>query len=138
MAKSEDNVVDIFTDGACSGNPGPGGWGAILHWRGHEKELFGGEPLPGYSVMKVSTGWPGTNGSRPVPVRLPSNADCSPTGSPSRLTDSANALKLHASLDAKPSGVLANACWRVSNTRNGESSGITRPEREVSEAPSSR
>lgn len=36
-------VVEIFTDGACSGNPGPGGWGAILRWNGHEKELYGGE-----------------------------------------------------------------------------------------------
>ena len=35
--------VEIFTDGACSGNPGPGGWGVVLRWRGHEKELFGGE-----------------------------------------------------------------------------------------------
>ena len=35
--------VEIFTDGACSGNPGPGGWGAILRAQGHEKELSGGE-----------------------------------------------------------------------------------------------
>ena len=35
--------VELFTDGACSGNPGPGGWGAILRMGGHEKELFGGE-----------------------------------------------------------------------------------------------
>lgn len=35
--------VEIYTDGACSGNPGPGGWGAILRWNGHEKELSGGE-----------------------------------------------------------------------------------------------
>jgi len=35
--------VDIYTDGACSGNPGPGGWGAILVFRGIEKELSGGE-----------------------------------------------------------------------------------------------
>ena len=35
--------VEIFTDGACSGNPGPGGWGAILRFQGREKELFGGE-----------------------------------------------------------------------------------------------
>lgn len=39
-------VVDIYTDGACSGNPGPGGWGAVLRYDGHEKELYGGEPLP--------------------------------------------------------------------------------------------
>ena len=35
--------IEIFTDGACSGNPGPGGWGAILRYEGHEKELSGGE-----------------------------------------------------------------------------------------------
>ncbi len=35
--------VEIFTDGACSGNPGPGGWGAVLRFRGVEKELAGGE-----------------------------------------------------------------------------------------------
>ena len=38
------DLIEAFTDGACSGNPGPGGWGAILRWRGHEKELSGGEP----------------------------------------------------------------------------------------------
>lgn len=36
-------VVQIYTDGACSGNPGPGGWGAILIWNGKQKELSGGE-----------------------------------------------------------------------------------------------
>lgn len=36
-------TVEIFTDGACSGNPGPGGWGAILRFGEHEKEIFGGE-----------------------------------------------------------------------------------------------
>lgn len=35
--------VEIFTDGACSGNPGPGGWGALLRCNGHEKEISGGE-----------------------------------------------------------------------------------------------
>ncbi len=40
MAKE---VVTIYTDGACSGNPGPGGWGALLHFKGSEKEIFGGE-----------------------------------------------------------------------------------------------
>ena len=40
MAKER---VKIFTDGACSGNPGPGGWGAILRWKGAEKEMSGGE-----------------------------------------------------------------------------------------------
>ena len=38
----ETTIVEIFTDGACSGNPGPGGWGAILRFKGREKELSGG------------------------------------------------------------------------------------------------
>jgi ribonuclease HI len=42
MAK-EQGLVEIFTDGACSGNPGPGGWGALLRFNGVEKELSGGE-----------------------------------------------------------------------------------------------
>lgn len=37
-------TVRIYTDGACKGNPGPGGWGALLRVGAHEKELFGGEP----------------------------------------------------------------------------------------------
>ncbi|MDG4717534.1 MULTISPECIES: ribonuclease HI [Thalassospira] len=41
---SGDNHVEIYTDGACSGNPGPGGWGAILRFKGVEKELSGGDP----------------------------------------------------------------------------------------------
>ena len=36
-------TVTLYTDGACSGNPGPGGWGCILEYMGHEKELSGGE-----------------------------------------------------------------------------------------------
>ena len=36
-------VVEIFTDGACSGNPGPGGWGAVMRWKGVDKELSGGD-----------------------------------------------------------------------------------------------
>ncbi|MBI3524663.1 MAG: ribonuclease HI [Betaproteobacteria bacterium] len=44
MSENTDDIVDIFTDGACSGNPGPGGWGAILRSQGREKELCGGVP----------------------------------------------------------------------------------------------
>jgi ribonuclease HI len=36
-------IIDVWTDGACSGNPGPGGWGAVLRYGDHEKELSGGE-----------------------------------------------------------------------------------------------
>lgn len=40
----QNDLIEIFTDGACSGNPGPGGWGAVMRWKGHEKELSGAEP----------------------------------------------------------------------------------------------
>ncbi|HEX2841963.1 ribonuclease HI [Hyphomicrobium sp.] len=40
---SDKKSIEIYTDGACSGNPGPGGWGAILIWGDHRKEIKGGE-----------------------------------------------------------------------------------------------
>ena len=45
--------VDIYTDGACSGNPGPGGWGAILRSGTHEKEIWGGEPATTNNRMEL-------------------------------------------------------------------------------------
>jgi ribonuclease HI len=45
--------VSIWTDGACSGNPGPGGWGAILSYEGHEKDLCGGEALTTNNRMEL-------------------------------------------------------------------------------------
>ena len=50
---SERPRVAIWTDGACSGNPGPGGWGAVLIWNGHEKELSGGEPVTTNNRMEL-------------------------------------------------------------------------------------
>ena len=46
--------VEIFTDGACSGNPGPGGWGAILRASGKERELYGGEPQTTNNRMELT------------------------------------------------------------------------------------
>jgi ribonuclease HI len=45
--------VEIFTDGACSGNPGPGGWGAVLIAGAHEKEISGGEPATTNNRMEL-------------------------------------------------------------------------------------
>ncbi len=47
-------TVEIFTDGACSGNPGPGGYGAILRYEGHEKELSGGEAQTTNNRMELT------------------------------------------------------------------------------------
>lgn len=43
MAEVPARIVEIYTDGACSGNPGPGGWGAVLRWGDREKEIWGGD-----------------------------------------------------------------------------------------------
>lgn len=48
------DTVVVYTDGACKGNPGPGGWGAFLRWGGHEKELFGGEALTTNNRMELT------------------------------------------------------------------------------------
>lgn len=47
-------TVTLYTDGACSGNPGPGGWGAILEYMGHEKELSGGEKSTTNNRMELT------------------------------------------------------------------------------------
>lgn len=47
-------VVEIYTDGACRGNPGPGGWGAVLRSGKHEKELYGGEPNTTNNRMEMT------------------------------------------------------------------------------------
>ena len=47
-------TVTLYTDGACSGNPGPGGWGAILEYMGHEKELSGGEDSTTNNRMELT------------------------------------------------------------------------------------
>lgn len=66
-----DNVVDIFTDGACSGNPGPGGWGAILRFRGTERELSGFEPGTTNNRMELMAAIMGLEAlTRPCSVRL--------------------------------------------------------------------
>jgi ribonuclease HI len=53
LVKPPPRRVEIFTDGACSGNPGPGGWGAILRYNGAEKELSGGEALTTNNRMEL-------------------------------------------------------------------------------------
>lgn len=65
------STVDLFTDGACSGNPGPGGWGAILRWRGHEKELSGGEAETTNNRMELMAAIAGLEAlKKPAKVRV--------------------------------------------------------------------
>jgi ribonuclease HI len=67
----KDGLIDIFTDGACSGNPGPGGWGAILRWRGEEKEMSGGETLTTNNRMEMMAAIQALEAlKRPATVRI--------------------------------------------------------------------
>ena len=52
--EAEGKAVHIYTDGACKGNPGPGGWGAILEVNGKEREMFGGEPVTTNNRMELT------------------------------------------------------------------------------------
>jgi len=69
--RAADDVVDIFTDGACSGNPGPGGWGAVLRFRGRERELKGGETRTTNNRMELYAAIAALEAlKRPCKVRL--------------------------------------------------------------------
>lgn len=64
-------MIELFTDGACSGNPGSGGWGAILRYNGHEKELCGGEAETTNNRMELTAVIEGLSALRePCRVRL--------------------------------------------------------------------
>ncbi|ALP53996.1 ribonuclease H [Candidatus Tenderia electrophaga] len=65
------DVVEIFTDGACRGNPGPGGWGALLRYNGREKELYGGAAETTNNRMELTAAIMGLESlKRPCRVRL--------------------------------------------------------------------
>lgn len=68
-------VVDIYTDGACRGNPGPGGWAAILLYKGRKKELSGGEASTTNQRMELRAAIEGLKAlKRPAKVRLRSDS----------------------------------------------------------------
>lgn len=67
-------TVEIFTDGACSGNPGPGGWGALLRYNGKVKELSGGEALTTNNRMELTAAIEALKALR-QPVRVELHTD---------------------------------------------------------------
>jgi ribonuclease HI len=67
-------TVEIFTDGACSGNPGPGGWGALMRYNGKVKELSGGEALTTNNRMELTAAISALNALK-EPVRVELHTD---------------------------------------------------------------
>ena len=68
---TEEEAVEIYTDGACRGNPGPGGWGALLRFKGKEKELFGGVAATTNNQMELTAAIEALTAlKRPVQVEL--------------------------------------------------------------------
>ena len=71
MTAKKDEVVELFTDGACSGNPGPGGWGVLMRWQGHEKEMSGGERATTNNRMELRAVIEGLNAlTRPMRIAV--------------------------------------------------------------------
>jgi len=71
MSGASDPLVEIFTDGACRGNPGPGGWGALLRCDGREKTLSGAEPMTTNNRMEMTAAIRALEAlKRPSQVRL--------------------------------------------------------------------
>ncbi len=73
---SADDLVEIHTDGACSGNPGPGGWAAILSWRGQDREVSGAEQATTNNRMEMTAAIEALASlKRPMRVRLFTDSD---------------------------------------------------------------
>lgn len=71
-----EKIVEIFSDGACSGNPGPGGWGTMLRYDGHEKELSGFDPETTNNRMEMTAAIAGLAAlKRPCRVRLTTDSE---------------------------------------------------------------
>jgi ribonuclease HI len=70
-AESPTAIVELFTDGACRGNPGPGGWGVLLRYHGQQRELYGGERNTTNNRMELTAAIEGLKAlNRPCRVRL--------------------------------------------------------------------
>ncbi|BDT86017.1 RNase H family protein [Nocardia cyriacigeorgica] len=68
-------IVEMFTDGACSGNPGPGGWGVVLRYGKHEREIYGSEPSTTNNRMELTAAIRGLEAlRRPSVVRVSSDS----------------------------------------------------------------
>lgn len=71
VLETAEDLVEIYTDGACSGNPGPGGWGALIRYKGETRELSGGEPATTNNRMELTAAIEGLSAlKRPVKVKV--------------------------------------------------------------------
>lgn len=106
-------TVDIYTDGACSGNPGPGGWGAILRHNEHEKELFGYDPATTNNRMEMMAVIEALRSlKRSTPVRIHTDSQYVQKG----MTEWINGWKRRGWKTASKEPVKNEDLWRTLDT----------------------
>lgn len=115
-APTKDDVVELFTDGACSGNPGPGGWGVLMRWQGNERELFGGEPATTNNRMELRAVIEGLNAlTRPMTVAVYTDSQYVQKG----ITEWLRAWKARGWKTADKKPVKNDDLWRALETASG-------------------
>jgi len=104
------NQVEIYTDGACRGNPGPGGWGAVLKARGHEKEIMGAERRTTNNRMELTAAIEALRAlKKPCRVRLHTDSQYLRQG----ITDWINGWKRRGWKTAARKAVKNQALWQA-------------------------
>ncbi|MDZ7841603.1 MAG: ribonuclease HI [Gammaproteobacteria bacterium] len=102
--------VDIYTDGACRGNPGPGGWGAVLRAGGREREILGAEPATTNNRMELTAAIEGLRAlKRPCRVRLHTDSEYLRKG----ITEWINGWKRRGWKTAGRKAVKNQELWRM-------------------------
>ncbi len=110
MTAPDGQTVEIFTDGACSGNPGPGGWGAVLRLGAHEKELHGGAAETTNNRMELTAAIEALNAlKRPCHVVLTTDSEYVRKG----ITEWITAWKARGWKTAQKKPVKNEALWRA-------------------------
>ena len=101
---TQQTVLEIWTDGACKGNPGPGGWGVLMRFGAHSHELYGGEAQTTNNRMELTAVIEALSAiKRPVPIIL--HLDSSYVRNPSKTSNSGkNSMNLQAGLTLTGAG----------------------------------
>ncbi len=112
MTNTAETLVEIFSDGACSGNPGPGGWGTILRCGGHEKEFSGYDPETTNNRMELLGAIAGLEAlKRPCRVRMTTDSQYVKKGMTEWIEAGSSVAGRIPRRNRWLTGTSGNACW---------------------------